>query len=65
MAAAKRPRWQSSPRAPDVVITMLPDGHIVRRVALGKSAGEDSLVKGLAKGAVIIDMSSSAPVGTR
>ena len=49
----------------DVVITMLPDGHIVRRVALGKSAGDDSLVKGFAKGAVIIDMSSSAPVGTR
>ena len=49
----------------DVVITMLPDGHIVRRVALGKSPAEDSLVKGLAKRAVIIDMSSSAPVGTR
>src|SRR6476661_8785606 len=49
----------------DVVITMLPDGHIVRRVALGKSADDDSLAKGFAKGAVIIDMSSSAPVGTR
>jgi 3-hydroxyisobutyrate dehydrogenase len=49
----------------DVVITMLPDGHIVRRVALGKTAADDSLVKGFAKGAAIIDMSSSAPVGTR
>ena len=49
----------------DVVITMLPDGHIVRRVALGKNAGDDCLVKGFAKGALIIDMSSSAPVGTR
>lgn len=49
----------------DVVITMLPDGHVVRRVALGKSAGEDSLVQGFARGGVIIDMSSSAPVGTR
>jgi 3-hydroxyisobutyrate dehydrogenase len=49
----------------DVVITMLPDGHIVRRVALGKAEGDDCLVKGFAKGAVIIDMSSSAPVGTR
>src|SRR5687768_7258087 len=49
----------------DAVITMLPDGHIVRRVALGKNAGDDCLVKGLAKGAVLIDMSSSAPVGTR
>src|SRR3954468_5978287 len=35
----------------DVVITMLPDGHIVRRVALGKNPGDDSLVKGLRKGA--------------
>jgi len=52
-------------RNSDVVITMLPDGHIVRRVALGKGEGDDSLVKGFAKGATIIDMSSSAPVGTR
>jgi 3-hydroxyisobutyrate dehydrogenase len=52
-------------RGSDVVITMLPDGHVVRRVALGKDAGDDSLVKGFAKGALIIDMSSSAPVGTR
>ena len=51
--------------ASDVVITMLPDGHVVRRVALGKDGKGDSLVAGLAKGAVIIDMSSSAPVGTR
>lgn len=49
-------------QASDVVITMLPDGHIVRRVAL---EGDDCLVKGLKRGAVIIDMSSSAPVGTR
>jgi 3-hydroxyisobutyrate dehydrogenase len=49
----------------DVVITMLPDGHIVRRVALGVATGDDCLVKGFAKGAVLIDMSSSAPVGTR
>jgi 3-hydroxyisobutyrate dehydrogenase len=49
----------------DVVITMLPDGHIVRRVALGAAAGDDCLVKGMARGSVIIDMSSSAPVGTR
>ena len=52
-------------RNADVVITMLPDGHVVRRVALGKAAGDDSLSRGFAKGATIIDMSSSAPVGTR
>jgi 3-hydroxyisobutyrate dehydrogenase len=48
-----------------VVITMLPDGIVVRRVVLGKESGGDCLVKGLAKGATIVDMSSSAPVGTR
>jgi 3-hydroxyisobutyrate dehydrogenase len=52
-------------RQSDVVITMLPDGHVVRRVALGAGAGDDCLVKGLAPGSVVIDMSSSAPVGTR
>src|ERR1700733_4653998 len=48
----------------DVVITMLPDGHIVRRVALGREAADDCLAKGFKQGALIIDMSSSAPVGT-
>ena len=52
-------------RNSDVVITMLPDGFIVRRVVLGAADGDDCLVGGLQKGAVIIDMSSSAPVGTR
>jgi 3-hydroxyisobutyrate dehydrogenase len=51
--------------ASDVVITMLPDGFVVRKVVLGARDTNDSLAKGLAKGAVIIDMSSSAPVGTR
>jgi 3-hydroxyisobutyrate dehydrogenase len=52
-------------KSSDVVITMLPDGHVVRRVALGRSADDDSLVKGFAQGGVLIDMSSSAPDGTR
>lgn len=47
------------------IITMLPDGHIVRRVILGNTSGEDHLAKNMQKGSVIIDMSSSAPVGTR
>lgn len=51
-------------KSSQVVITMLPDGHIVRRVALGKSAEDDSLARGLARGSLVIDMSSSAPVGT-
>jgi 3-hydroxyisobutyrate dehydrogenase len=46
-----------------VVITMLPDGATVRRVVAGD--GGDCLAAGLARGAVVIDMSSSSPVGTR
>jgi 3-hydroxyisobutyrate dehydrogenase len=46
-----------------VVITMLPDGATVRRVVLGD--GGDCLAAGLVRGAIVIDMSSSSPVGTR
>lgn len=44
-----------------VVITMLPDGNVVRQVLLG----EGGLASRLAAGAIVIDMSSSSPVGTR
>ncbi|MBU0725976.1 MAG: NAD(P)-dependent oxidoreductase [Alphaproteobacteria bacterium] len=46
-------------KASDVVITMLPDGKIVRKVVL------DAVAPALAKGSVVLDMSSSAPIGTR
>jgi 3-hydroxyisobutyrate dehydrogenase len=53
-------------RACRVVITMVPDGKIVRDIALGRSdSPESGLAAGLARGSVLIDMSSSAPVGTR
>ncbi len=45
-------------RKVDVVITMLPNGRLVREV-IGQ------LVAGLRPGAVVIDMSSSDPTGTR
>jgi 3-hydroxyisobutyrate dehydrogenase len=45
----------------EAVITMLPDGNAVRAVALG----QDGLLAGLARGGVLIDMSSSSPLGTR
>ena len=51
-------------RACRVVITMVPDGKVVRQVALGRD-GAPGLVAGFAQGSVLIDMSSSAPVGTR
>ena len=56
----------SSPKAlgaqTSEVITMLPDGKIVRDVVLGDA---DGLVHTLPDRALIIDMSSSDPVGTR
>jgi 3-hydroxyisobutyrate dehydrogenase len=45
----------------DVIITMLPDGKAVRAALIG----EPPLVGRLASGAIVLDMSSSAPVGTR
>src|SRR5215470_4087144 len=47
----------------EIVITMLPNGDVVREVVLG--TGADSLREGLAAGSVLIDMSSSSPTGTR
>ena len=45
----------------EAVITMLPDGRAVREVALGQGG----LIEALSPGAVVIDMSSSDPIGTR
>lgn len=50
--------------ASEFVVTMLPDGHVVRRVMLGEG-GSGGLTQHLKAGAVLIDMSSSDPVGTR
>jgi 3-hydroxyisobutyrate dehydrogenase len=44
-----------------VVITMLPDGKIVRSVLMG----EGGIAAGLTRGAIVIDMTSASPVGTR
>lgn len=44
-----------------IVITMLPDGAIVRDALLGAGGVADVL----APGAIVVDMSSSAPLGTR
>ena len=46
----------------DALITMLPDGKIVRAAVL---EGRDPAVEGLAAGAVVMDMSSSNPVDTQ
>lgn len=49
----------------DAVILMLPNGHVVHEVVVGADASEDHLVEKAAEGLVVIDMSSSAPMGTR
>jgi 3-hydroxyisobutyrate dehydrogenase len=53
-------------RASGLVITMLPDGKIVRKVLCGENdAFKDCVAAGLQAGATVIDMSSSSPLGTR
>ena len=49
----------------EAVITMLPDGKAVCDVVLGSGNGGDCLLAGLARGSVLVEMSSSSPVGTR
>jgi len=50
----------------ELVITMLPDGGVVRKVLCGNNDSmRDSVAAGLGKGAIVLDMSSSSPVGTR
>jgi 3-hydroxyisobutyrate dehydrogenase len=51
--------------ASQLVFTMLPEGKAVRKVLLGAGEGSDGVVQGLRPGAVLVDMSSSSPVGTR
>ncbi|MDN2565738.1 NAD(P)-dependent oxidoreductase, partial [Aquibium sp. A9E412] len=45
----------------DIVVTMLPDGTVVREVVLG----EGGVAACLKPGALVVDMSSSAPMSTR
>jgi 3-hydroxyisobutyrate dehydrogenase len=48
------------------VITMLPDGKIVRKVLCGDNDSfKDCVAAGMPSGSIVIDMSSSSPVGTR
>jgi len=48
----------------DAVITMLPDDKVVRKVVLGDGS-ENCAAAGLAKGAVVIDISTCSPAATR
>ena len=46
----------------DVIVTIVPDGKVVRRICFGDG---DNLAAGFAEGKIVVDMSSSAPMGTR
>src|SRR6185312_8753827 len=48
-----------------LVITMLPDGHIVRKVLMGEAGVVSGLTASGGPGAIVIDMTSASPVGTR
>jgi 3-hydroxyisobutyrate dehydrogenase len=61
IGGAVAPTAGEAAKGADVLITMLPDGNAVRAALLD---GEP-LVAHLATDAIVIDMSSSAPVGTR
>jgi len=60
-SAAASPRALGA--ASDVLVTMLPSGRDVTSLLLGKDG--DGVLAGLPRGAVVVDMSSSDPVGTR
>ncbi len=50
----------------DTIITMLPDGKLVRKALLGENdSGKNCIIEHLKPGSLIIDMSSSSPMGTR
>jgi len=50
----------------NAIITMLPDGKLVRKALLGENdSGKNCICETLKLGSLIIDMSSSSPMGTR
>lgn len=49
--------------ASDIFITMVPNGKVVREILLGE--GNDKAADDLKAGSLVVDMSSSAPIGTR
>jgi 3-hydroxyisobutyrate dehydrogenase len=61
IGGAVAPTAREAAEGADVLITMLPDGKAVRAAL----TGGEPLVAHLATNAIVIDMSSSAPVGTR
>lgn len=48
----------------DLIITMLPDGKAVSAVVLG-AEGSEGMIDAMSPGTILIDMSSSSPMGTK
>ncbi|RWD52249.1 MAG: 2-hydroxy-3-oxopropionate reductase [Mesorhizobium sp.] len=61
LEASMAPSPAEVARVADLVITMLPDTPDVERVLLG----ENGVLDGMAKGELVIDMSSISPIATR
>lgn len=50
----------------ELIVTMLPNGHVVRQVVLGDAENHDACLLGsMPAGTILVDMSSSAPTGTQ
>lgn len=60
--AKRAPTLRALAETSDVVVTIVPDGKVVRRICFGDG---DRLLDGLSPGKIVVDMSSSAPTGTR
>lgn len=65
--ARRAPTLQALAEASDVIVTIVPDGKVVRQICLGSGAlgSGDRLAGSFKPGAIVVDMSSSAPTGTR
>ncbi len=65
--AKRAPSLAALAEMSDIVVTIVPDGKVVHRICFGDGddGGGDSLEAGLAPGKILVDMSSSAPMGTR
>jgi 3-hydroxyisobutyrate dehydrogenase len=61
-SALATPSAKAAAQGADALITMLPDGKIVRQALL---ESRDAAIDGLAAGAIVMDMSSSNPVDTQ
>jgi 3-hydroxyisobutyrate dehydrogenase len=60
VGGAAAPGLQELAERSEIVITMLPNGAVVREVVLG-AAGVPALVEGLQPGTILVDMGSSDP----